>query len=195
MLAHGRVHTYVTSTLLIVLALALSGCGGDAQAKKTAHLQRGDAYFVAENYAAAIIEFKNTLQIDPEDAHAHYQLALTYIKQGGLPNLQKAFQALKKSVDLDPTNLDAQLKLGEFFLLSKRFAIPPNEMPVLAEMIVTETPALWSRAAFSIEEPPSRTKRSSLGRRSRAVKMAEAPARPSLAYEFFLPEHRDARYT
>jgi predicted Zn-dependent protease len=44
-----------------------------------------------------------------------------FLKQGELPQLQNAFQALHRSVDLDPTITDAQIKLGEFYVLAKKF--------------------------------------------------------------------------
>lgn len=106
---------------LIFLIPVVSGCGGDAQAKKIAHFQRGNAYFADAKYAEAVIEFKNAIQLNPKDAQAHYKLGLAYLKKGGLSNLQQAFQAFRKSTDLDPKILDPQLKLGELYLLSKRF--------------------------------------------------------------------------
>jgi tetratricopeptide (TPR) repeat protein len=117
----GRIYTGVAWGVLLGLALAGAGCGGDAEARKIAYRQRGDAYYAAENYAAAVIEYKNTLQIDPQDAQTHYKLALASLKQGGLPHLQEAYRALQRSLDLDPTLLDAQLKFGELSLLVKQF--------------------------------------------------------------------------
>ena len=69
-----------------------------------------------------MIEFKNAIQLIPQDAHAHYKLGLAYLKRGGFTDLQKSFQEFKKAADLDTTIIDAQLKLGELYLLSQRFA-------------------------------------------------------------------------
>jgi len=112
---------YVRLALLPCLLLLSYGCGGDAQSKKAAHMQRGEAYVAKEKYAEAIIEFSNAVKLDPKEAQAHYKLALAYLKQGGLPQMHAAFQALQTSVVLDPSLTDAQLKVGEFYLLDKKY--------------------------------------------------------------------------
>src|SRR5207244_10710886 len=91
-------------------------------------------YFNESQCQESVIEFKNIVQIEPKDADAHYRLALTYLKIGGLPYLQAAFGELTKTVELDASNRDAQFKLGEMYLLSNEPAkareradvIPPS---------------------------------------------------------------------
>ncbi len=121
MFAHGQAQRNAGALFCLFLLLTVSGCGGDVQANKSTHLQRGDAYFADGKYAEAVIEFKNAVQLDAQDPHAHYKLGLAYLKKGGLPNLQKAFQEFKRATDLDANMRDAQLKLGELYLLSQRF--------------------------------------------------------------------------
>src|SRR5262245_38485593 len=101
----------VSLVLVPCLLLLASGCKGDPQARKATHLQNGDAYVAQEKYAEAAIEFRNAIKVDPKDAQPYYKLALVLLKQGELPQLQNAFQALQRSVDLDPSLTDAQLKL------------------------------------------------------------------------------------
>src|SRR5262249_27315560 len=127
---------YAPLASLFVLVLIFYGCGGDTQSKKTAYIQRGEAYVAKEKYAEAIIEFSNAVKLDPKDAQAHYQLALKYLKQGGLPQMQAAFQALQKSVVLDPSLIDAQLKVGEFYLLDKEY----DEAQAQAMLILQHEP-------------------------------------------------------
>ena len=119
-------------TYVLLFVLVLSGCGRDAQAKKIAHVQKGEQYFAEEKYAEAIIEFKNAIQLDPNDAQAYYKIALAYLKKGGLLNLKQAYQAFSKTAELDPNLLDAQLKLGELYLLSKHF----SEARTKAELVL-----------------------------------------------------------
>ena len=110
MLTNGWVRRRATGVLLIGLFLLTNGCSGDMTAKKMAFVQRGDAYFADSKYAEAILEFKNALQVDAEDAQAHYKLGLALLKRGSGPtDLQDAFQAISKSVKFDATNLHAQL--------------------------------------------------------------------------------------
>ena len=100
-------------------------------------VQRGDAYFADGKYAEAIIEFKNAIQLDPKDAQAYYKLGLALLKRGSGPaDLQEAFHSISKSVKFDATNLEAQLKLGEFFLLSRKF----DKAQEKAELVLEHEP-------------------------------------------------------
>src|SRR5436305_8760870 len=110
----------VSLVLLSFLLLVAYGCKGDPQAKKATHMQKGEAYVAQAKYTEAVIEFRNAIKLAPKDAQAYYKLALAYLKQGE-PQFRNAFQALQKSVDIDPSLTDAQLKLGEFYLLAKKF--------------------------------------------------------------------------
>ena len=109
-------------TLLgILITLILGGCDWfSPESKKAKHLQQGQAYFDKRQYREALLEFKNVVQLDPKDAGNHYRLALTYLKLGGATNLQGAFAELSRTVELDKTNRDAQLKLGELYLARQR---------------------------------------------------------------------------
>src|SRR5918998_4806513 len=89
-------------TIIAASSLPLQGCSKfSPEAKKETHRQRGLAYFEKGQFQEALIELKNLIQIDPKDADGHYRLALTYIKLGGLPNLQAAYGELSKTVELD----------------------------------------------------------------------------------------------
>jgi tetratricopeptide (TPR) repeat protein len=75
------------------------------------------AYFEKQEFKKAIIEYKNAIQAEPKFALGHYQLALAYLKTG---EQREAFAEFSRTVDLNPENLDAQLKLGQFYLLAKK---------------------------------------------------------------------------
>ena len=122
----GRLQCYGICTLLLGVLLALYGCEGDPQAKKARYMQKGLAYMAEKKYTAAVLEFKNAVQLDPNDAQAHYQLGLAHLQmtaeprdRGALTDLRAAFRALHRSVQLDAKNIDAQLKLGGLYLLAK----------------------------------------------------------------------------
>src|SRR5437667_11479460 len=109
----GPRHTITVIAVSLTLVLAFGGCSQSPEAKKAKHRERAITYFDKGQYQEAVIEFKNIVQIEPKDADAHYRLAQTYLKIGDLPNLQAAFGELTKTVDLDASNRDAKLKLGE----------------------------------------------------------------------------------
>ena len=86
-------------------------------------------------YPEAVIEFRHAITLDPKDAQPSYKLALVYLKQGEL-QLPNAFRALQRSVDLDPSLTDAQLKLGECSLLAKKF----GEAQARANLVLQRDP-------------------------------------------------------
>ncbi len=127
----------VLSVVLPLMLVSLVSCTQlSVEEKKAKHYERGMAYFKGEKFQEAVIEFKNIIQLDPKDANAYYQLALSHIKLGGLSDLQAAFGELMKTVEIDPTIQDAQLKLGEFYLLSRK----PKEAIKHANIVLTASP-------------------------------------------------------
>lgn len=92
------------------------GCTSDAE-KKAQHYQKGMEYVTANNEKAAIIEFRNAVQIDPKYAAARYQLGLAYLKTS---QTGEAFKELERAASLDPTNTDAQIKTAELYFLGKK---------------------------------------------------------------------------
>lgn len=116
-------HSTSITFIGIVVTLLLGGCDGfSPESKKAKHLQQGQAYFDKQQYREALIEFQNVVQLDSKDADTHYRLALTHLKLGGTTNLQDAFAELNRTVEMDKTNRDAHLKLGELFLLGNEMA-------------------------------------------------------------------------
>ena len=102
------------------LALAcalLFGCTRDPQVLKKNHFEKGDAYFQQAKYREASIEYQNALQIDSKYADAHYGLAKTYTKQG---DWARAYQELQATTTLDPSNLQAQVDLGNQMCIRDR---------------------------------------------------------------------------
>ena len=130
---------FSTSTTLIcvLLVLACLGCDRSSpEAKKAKHREQAATYFEKGQYHEALIEYKNVAQVDPKDADVHYRLALTYLKLGGVPNLQEAFSELSRTVGLDKTNRDAQLKLGELYLLGNE----PAKAREQADIVLVSAP-------------------------------------------------------
>ena len=67
------------SCLALGLAGALLAACQSQEAKLAEHQERAEAYLEEGKNAEAIIEYKNVLQIDPNDAAAHYGLAKAYL--------------------------------------------------------------------------------------------------------------------
>jgi len=139
MLSRGWLRRYGVGILILGVLFALYDCERDPQIKKAIHMQKGVAFMAEGKYPEAIIELKNAAQLGPNDAQVYYQLGLAHLQlglarfnQGELADVQHAFRALSRSVQLDANNLDAQLKLGELYLLAKEF----TEAQAKAEVIL-----------------------------------------------------------
>ena len=59
----SRLQHYGICTLLLGVLLTLYGCEGDPQAKKARYMQKGLTYMVERKYTAAVLEFKNAVQL------------------------------------------------------------------------------------------------------------------------------------
>lgn len=107
------------ATLLSVLLTAVFALGGctNAEKAKAAHLSKGDAYLKESKFQEASIEYRNAIQIDGNLAAAHWGLARAY---EGLQRNQEAFEELRKTTELDPTNFEARAKLGTIYLAASR---------------------------------------------------------------------------
>jgi len=119
-------------TRILVLAacsFALGACQDDEE-KTVEHLNRGSAYQKAGDYPAAIIEYKNVLQIDPNNAAAHWGLATGYLANQQIP---EGFWELRETVRLDPDNKDARAQLSQLLLL----AGDPDEALAQAEELIS----------------------------------------------------------
>ncbi len=95
---------------------ALAGCTNPEQAKAE-HLSKADAYLKESKFQEASIEYRNALQIDDRLAAAHWGLAQAY---EGLQRFQESFEELRKTIDLDPNNLEARLKLGNYYIAGSK---------------------------------------------------------------------------
>ena len=124
-------------SIVLLTSLFLIGCDWSSpEAKKARHLERAKSYVEKGQYQEALIEYQNVAQADPKDANAYYQLALIHLKLGGVANIQAAFAELTRSLELDKTNRDAQLKLGEVYLLGNE----PAKAREQADLVLVSAP-------------------------------------------------------
>ena len=118
MKAECRSKLYYATLLSILLAaiFAISGCTNPEKAK-IAHVEKGEAYLKDEKFQEASLEFRNAIQIDEKLASAHWGLARSY---EGLQRFQEAFEELRKTTELDANNLDARVKLGNYYIAAAK---------------------------------------------------------------------------
>ena len=100
--------------LLPCLAAAfLFSCSSTPAELTARHAKQGDGYVQKEKYKEAVIEYKNAVKAGPNDASLRFKLAKAAWEARDFPT---AFQELRKAVELDPGNYEAQTKLGEFYV-------------------------------------------------------------------------------
>ena len=110
----------IRNLLFALIIVGHLGCDSKTPGEKTAkHRERAETYMKNGQYPEAIIEYQNVIQSEPNSSDTHYRLALAYLKHGTIPSLQAAFSELSRTVALDKANQDAQLKLGELYLLAQ----------------------------------------------------------------------------
>ncbi len=96
-----------------VACLGLSGCKHDPNKQKQKYLESGKRYEGDGKYREAVIQFSNALRVDKNFAPAHYELAKTYLQLG---SVVAGYQELQRTVQLNPSNLQARLDLGNILL-------------------------------------------------------------------------------
>jgi tetratricopeptide (TPR) repeat protein len=116
-----------------VLAAAVAGVLFLAGHSKDAHLARGDRYAAQQQYAEAIIEYRNALKKDPKDGTARARLAEAYAVTNDAKNA--AHEAIL-AADLLPDNMDAQVKAGQYELLAGKY----DEARARAERVLAKDP-------------------------------------------------------
>ena len=103
--------------VLLCVAAAFLACKSDAE-KISAFMKNGETYVSQGALDEAAIEYRNVLQIDPNNAEAHYALAKVYLQQ---KRGKEAYWELSETVRLDPSNVDARLTLGGLSLIAKNY--------------------------------------------------------------------------
>jgi tetratricopeptide (TPR) repeat protein len=98
----------------MALCLALSACGGAAD-RKARHLENGREFLAADNFEKARVEFRNALQIDPNDADARFLHGRALEKLG---NLREAAGMYQAAIDSNADHLEARANLGRVFVFA-----------------------------------------------------------------------------
>ncbi|MDQ3130621.1 MAG: tetratricopeptide repeat protein [Acidobacteriota bacterium] len=94
------------------MLLLSASCG---QSKDT-HLARGEEYLQKRKFHEAVMEFRSAVEIDKNSAQAHWGLARAHENLG---QFTETLDELRKTVELAPENLEANAKLGNYFLLTQ----------------------------------------------------------------------------
>lgn len=136
-----RLHTGVDlrsrirSGLVAVIGLLLSGalvvgCADDEERIET-FLERGAEYVAAGEDPEAIIEYKNVLQIDPENPAAHEALSLAFLR---VEKPREAYWEMSETVRVDPSNVEARLRYGTISAAIGEFDVAAEQAAAVIEL-------------------------------------------------------------
>src|SRR5689334_11283186 len=128
----GNIYRLGLFCLLLAVAIFLAGCTNSEKAKAE-HVKRGEAYLKDSKFQEASLEFRNAIQIDGNLAAAHWGLAQAY---EGLQHFPEMIAELQKTLELDKNNLDARIKLGNYYLVASQGR---PELIAEAERLAKET--------------------------------------------------------
>lgn len=99
---------------VVLLVQLLASCGG-AEDRKAKYFERGMELYEQGNYVKAKLEFKNVLQIDPQDAEGHYMFGQIMEKE---QNWRQAYALFLRAVELNPNHVGALTHLGRLYAMS-----------------------------------------------------------------------------
>lgn len=102
---------FLLAAVLVGISLFSLSCSGS----KDKHIARGEEYLQKRKFEEALMEFRAAADIDKDSAAAQWGLARAFENLG---QYYETVDALQKVGALNPENLDARAKLGNYFLLS-----------------------------------------------------------------------------
>lgn len=108
----------VSSCLIVLVSLILSGCSGDPATRAKRFFESGNRYFEQKKYSAAAIEYRNAVQLDARFGAARQRLAESY-ELLGEPG--KALEEYIRAADLLPEDVNLQVTAGNYLLAARRY--------------------------------------------------------------------------
>jgi cellulose synthase operon protein C len=119
--------------LLVVAFLVpflFTGCNRDPNVRKQRFLESGNRYRDQGKLREAIIQYANSVQIDPRFAEAHFQLGEAFLK---LKDYNRAYAELSRATDLAPDNYVAQADLANLLISARDLKQAQPHLDVLHE--------------------------------------------------------------
>src|SRR6266404_733615 len=101
------------SLAAVVVATLLVACGG-AQVRKAGYLAKGREYLAAHNFEKARLEFRNALQLDPNDAEASFLAGQAAERLG---KVREAAQMYQTAIQVNGKHLGARAQLAKLYVL------------------------------------------------------------------------------
>lgn len=134
----------VSAAAIVLGAVGCSHFDSSARA-----LDRGNKHLEKRDYARAMLEYKNAIQAKPQDAEAHYRMALACL---GAADARSGIMFLRKAVELDPKHEGAQLKLAELMTLGTSGKFLGEAEQKIRNVLATSTESVEGLRLLAITE-------------------------------------------
>ena len=95
------------------------------------HFMQGEFLLNQGNYALAVLEFQDALDIDPNASTIHISIADAYRRLG---RSKHAEDHLKIAIDLDPQDLSSREMLGHLYLINRKYDLAEKEFLMLSNL-------------------------------------------------------------
>ena len=113
-------HMNLLKSLVIFLFSFLVVYAGTEEENELAlhHFMQGEFLMNQGNYAMAVLEFQEAIELDPNAATIHVSIADAYRRLG---KFKRAENHLHIAIELDPDEKDARQMLGQLYISNKRY--------------------------------------------------------------------------
>lgn len=108
----GSQRISAAGAVVLLLVVCLSACGG-AESRRTTHMERGQKYYTEGNFEKARVEFRNALQISPNDVEARFMNGKVAEKLSDIRTAAGMYQGV---IELNPDHVQARASLGRLMV-------------------------------------------------------------------------------
>lgn len=100
----------------MLVILLMHGCARTPQQKYARFIEAGNKQLENRDYTRAVLNFQSAIQAQPKEVDGYYRLGLAYLGAG---SLREAIVPLRMVTELDPSHIEAQLKLSDLMLRTR----------------------------------------------------------------------------
>ena len=124
---------YNTFVIFIIASMVFAANGKRSDQKELAihHFMQGEFLLNQGNYALAVLEFQDALDIDPNASTIHISIADAYRRLG---RSKHAEDHLQIAIDLNPEELSSREMLGHLYMINRRYKESEKEFLILSNL-------------------------------------------------------------
>ena len=123
----------VSGLVLCLVTAWLAVACTSPEERAASYLAEAQRFFDEGDTTKALLDVRNAIQIEPNNADARILLAEIFEEDG---DFQGVFNNLRIAVDVDPTRVDARIKLGSLYAAARMFP----EAQVEVDAVLLQTP-------------------------------------------------------